>query len=71
MGILVAPDDQKALQEGIALALQGDSEQIKRNARSYAEQHLDKNQILSALEGELYAMQGQRAVNREIDYKNA
>lgn len=71
MGILVPPDDESALGEGITQGLYGGSTQIKKNARDYAEQYLDKKQILLSLERELQALMRERIMKRRIDYKKA
>lgn len=71
MGILVSPDDEKALREGIARGLKEDSSSIEKNARGYAEQYLDKKQILLTLEGALQALIQEQNMERLIDYKKA
>jgi colanic acid biosynthesis glycosyl transferase WcaI len=71
MGILVSPDDEQALRDGIARGLQSDSSHIKQRARDYAEQYLDKNQILQTLEGTLRELIQERNTERLIDYKKA
>ncbi|MBX3256832.1 MAG: WcaI family glycosyltransferase [Chitinophagaceae bacterium] len=54
MGILVEPENAKALAAGIMDALESDLSLLKNNARQYAEQHLSKEVILQNWESMLY-----------------
>ncbi|GAA0544002.1 WcaI family glycosyltransferase [Chitinophaga japonensis] len=50
MGILVNAEDQQALNEGIAQAVDGDTDHLQRNARTYAETYLSISKIMSRFE---------------------
>jgi colanic acid biosynthesis glycosyl transferase WcaI len=50
MGILVQPENDQALQDGIRIALFNDTAIYKENARNYAQQFLEKEQILRNFE---------------------
>jgi len=48
IGIIIEPENQEALERGIQQAILTDQEQIKRNARLYAEKYLAIDSNLSA-----------------------
>lgn len=53
LGIIVEPESKKTLVEGIMLGLNSDTSTYKKNARSYAQQYLDKENILKSFENDL------------------
>ena len=53
MGIVVEPESTQALIEGITQALQTDLTVLRRNARTYAKQHLSKETTLHTFRDEL------------------
>ncbi|MCL7988656.1 WcaI family glycosyltransferase [Sphingobacterium sp. lm-10] len=53
MGILVDPEDDSALEQGIYKALFTDVNLLKQNARHYAQQYLEKEEILKSFENKL------------------
>ncbi|MBE8719333.1 WcaI family glycosyltransferase [Sphingobacterium pedocola] len=53
MGILVQPENEEDLLRGIRLGLFGDTSAYRQNARNYAEQYLEKEQILRKFEADL------------------
>ncbi|MCL8000497.1 hypothetical protein M8994_20095, partial [Brucella sp. 21LCYQ03] len=52
-GILVDPEDDSALEQGIYKALFTDVNLLKQNARHYAQQYLEKEEILKSFENKL------------------
>lgn len=50
MGLLVAAENQQALNEGIARALEGDHAQTRQHARAYAERYLSIDNVMRAFE---------------------
>lgn len=60
MGILVEPESISALRDAIEKALSINLDEIRNNARSYAEKYLSKNSILSDFERQLYEIIGTR-----------
>jgi len=50
MGILVNAEDQQALNDGIALAVDSRTDHLQRNARRYAETYLSISRIMSRFE---------------------
>ncbi|MFT4062312.1 MAG: WcaI family glycosyltransferase [Edaphocola sp.] len=56
MGILVPPEDDAALAQGIRKGLYEENNSIRLNARKYAEEYLDKENILSKFEAAMIAL---------------
>ncbi len=70
-GILIPPGDGRALAQAI-LQLAGDKElreQMGLRGRSYAEAHLNREDILSSFEDMLYSLTGSRSRRRQPSYK--
>ncbi len=53
MGILVDPESDSALEQGIKTALFTDVSLLRQNARQYAQQYLEKEEILQSIENEV------------------
>ncbi|MEZ4805490.1 MAG: glycosyltransferase, partial [Bacteroidia bacterium] len=53
MGIIIPPEDNKALKEAIVEAVSNEYVNERKNAREYAEKYLDQEAILSAMESKL------------------
>jgi colanic acid biosynthesis glycosyl transferase WcaI len=53
MGLLVKPDDQKALNEGIHKAVLQDNYIITKNARAYAQSHLSIEGVMESFEHDI------------------
>lgn len=53
MGILVAADDQQALNEGLLKAVTEDNHYIKMNARFYAQKYLSMDRVMKSFEKEI------------------
>ncbi|WP_256003324.1 WcaI family glycosyltransferase [Pedobacter deserti] len=53
LGIVVNPEDDKALEIGIRRGLFEENDMFRANARKYAEQYLDKDTLLSKFEMEI------------------
>jgi colanic acid biosynthesis glycosyl transferase WcaI len=53
MGLLVKPDDQKALNEGIQKAVSQDNYIITKNARAYAQAHLSIEGVMETFEHDI------------------
>lgn len=56
MGIVVEPENEDALAEGIRQGLYTDTTLFKRNARDYARQYLEKQRILEKFERDVKAL---------------
>ncbi len=50
MGVVIEPENTRALKDAILKAISGDMENIKSNARNYSKENLDKDNILSNFE---------------------
>lgn len=56
MGIVIPPEDDLALEQGIRKGLYEETDVYKRNARKYAEKYLEKGQVLQNLEWNLITL---------------
>ncbi|MEM8526425.1 MAG: WcaI family glycosyltransferase [Bacteroidota bacterium] len=65
LGILTEPESKQALLEGIIDALEQDLTLYQENARQYAEQHLNKNQILKNFESLLKSLISKTSVSHK------
>lgn len=50
MGVLVEPEDQQALTDGIRQATQGNTDELRKNARAYAIEHLSISRVMTRFE---------------------
>jgi colanic acid biosynthesis glycosyl transferase WcaI len=66
MGILVEPENAKALTDGITRGLNADLETLQKNARRYAEQYLSKELILQKWEYTLTCLAEGSGISQEV-----
>ena len=67
IAVVIEPESTRALQQGILEMLTGNAEPYRINARNYALQYLDKDNILRAFETELYGMLVHSEVQEVVD----